>query len=106
MPPITFTVQGVEKLLTGRKPNKGKGPNEITPRLLKELHTEIALILTIIVLRSLDTGKVPKDWTHVIITPAFNKGSKSKPSNYRPINNMHIVKPNGTHQCVKHGGFL
>jgi len=28
---------------------------------------------------------VPKDWNHAIITPAFKKGSTSKPSNYRPI---------------------
>ena len=76
---------GVDKLLTGLNPNKVQGPDEISPRLLKELHTEIAPILTIIFQRSLDTGIVPKDWKHAIITPAFKKGSKSKPSNYRPI---------------------
>ena len=80
MPPITITVQGVDKLLTGLNPNKAQGPDEISPRLLKELHTEIAPILTIIFQRSLDTGIVPKDWKHAIITPAFKKGSKSKPS--------------------------
>ena len=36
--------------------------------------TEIAPILTIIFQRSLDTGIVPKDWTHAIITPALKKG--------------------------------
>ena len=44
MPPITITVQGVDKLLTGLNPNKAQGPDEISPRLLKELHTEIAPI--------------------------------------------------------------
>ena len=61
MPPITITVQGVDKLLTGLNSNKTQGPDEISPRLLKELHTEIAPILTIIFQRSLDTGIVPKD---------------------------------------------
>ena len=42
MPSITITVQGVDKLLTGLNPNKAQGPDEISPRLLKELHTEIA----------------------------------------------------------------
>jgi len=61
MPPITITVQGVDTLLTGLNPNKAQGPDEIPPRLLKEFHTEIALILTIIFQRSLDTGIVPED---------------------------------------------
>jgi len=73
MPPITTTVQGVDKLLTGLNPNKAQGPDEISPRLLKELHTEIAPILTIIFQRSLDTGIVPKDWKHAIITPALKR---------------------------------
>jgi len=107
MPPITITVQGVVKLLTGLNPNKAQGPDEISPRLLKELHTEIAPILTIIFQRSLDTSTVPKDWKHAKITPAFKKGSKSKPSNYRPISLTCIAsKTNGTHHCVKHDGLL
>jgi len=48
MPPITITVQGVDKLLTGLNPNKAQGPDEISPGLLKELHTELAPILTFI----------------------------------------------------------
>jgi len=39
MPPITITVQGVDKLLTGLNPNKAQGPDEISPWLLKEIHT-------------------------------------------------------------------
>jgi len=61
MPPITITVQGVDKILTGLNPNKAQGVDEISHRLLKELHTEIAPILTIICQRLLDTGIVPKD---------------------------------------------
>ena len=85
MPPICITVQGVDKLLTGLNPNKASGPDEISPRLLKELHSEIAPILTHIFQRSLDTGIVPDDWRHAVISPVFKKGQKSKPSNYRPI---------------------
>jgi len=35
MPPITITVQRVDKLLTGLNPNKAQGLDEISPRLLK-----------------------------------------------------------------------
>jgi len=83
--PITITVQGVEILLAGLNPYKAQGPDEISPRFLKEIHTEIASIPTIIFQRSLNAGIVTKDWKHAIITAAFNKWSKSKPSNYGPI---------------------
>jgi len=53
--------------------NKAQGPDEISPRLLKEFHTEIAPILTIIFQRSLVTGIVPNDWKHAIITPALKR---------------------------------
>jgi len=57
MPPITITVKGVDMLLTGLNPNKAQGPDEISPWMLnKELHTDIAPILTIIFQRSPDTG--------------------------------------------------
>ena len=69
--------------MTGLNPNKAQSPDEISPLLLKELHTEIASILTIIFQRSLDTGNVLKDWKHAIITQTFQKGPKS--INYRPI---------------------
>ena len=37
-----MTNKGVEGLLKGLNPNKAFGPDKIPPRLLKELHHEIA----------------------------------------------------------------
>ena len=48
MPDITITCEGIAKLLLNLNPNKADGPDEIKPRVLKELATEIAPILTII----------------------------------------------------------
>ena len=41
--------------------------------------------LYILFKQSLTAGHVPNDWKCANITPVFKKGSKSKPSNYRPI---------------------
>jgi hypothetical protein len=41
---ITITCEGIAKLLLNLNPNKAAGPDEIKPRVLKELATEIALI--------------------------------------------------------------
>jgi hypothetical protein len=40
MPEITITENGVEKLLQNLNPNKACGPDELTPRLLKEFAHE------------------------------------------------------------------
>ncbi|KAL4226412.1 hypothetical protein ACF0H5_014395 [Mactra antiquata] len=85
MDDIMVTTEGVDKLLLGLSPNKAAGPDEISPRVLKELHHEIAPVLTHIYSLSLNTGIVPEDFKKAIVAPVFKKGSKAKPSNYRPI---------------------
>jgi hypothetical protein len=35
---INITLNGVTKLLRDLNPNKASGPDELTPRILKELH--------------------------------------------------------------------
>ena len=85
MPTIDITVEGVDKLLRGLCPSKASGPDQISPRVLKELHHEVAPILCKIFKSSLETGIVPLDWKRAIIAPVYKKGPKSKPSNYRPI---------------------
>ena len=52
---------------------------------MKELKEQVAPILTLIFNTSLHTGKTPKDWKHANVAPAFKKGEKYKPINYRPI---------------------
>ena len=59
---IDISIEGVDKLLQGLSPNKASGPDEISPKILKELHHEIAPILTLIFNLSLETGVVPLDW--------------------------------------------
>ena len=82
---IDISIDGVDQLLQGLSPNKASGPDEISPKILKELHREIAPILTLIFNLSLETGVVPIDWRTADVVPVYKKGSMSKASNYRPI---------------------
>jgi hypothetical protein len=66
---LGVTENGVLKLLTSINPNKAAGPDNIKPKLLKELATEIAPILTIIFRKSFDTGEVPLDWRNANVNP-------------------------------------
>ena len=59
MKDINITPNGVEKLLTDLDPSKASGPDELKPRILKELAKEISPILILIFQKSLDTGVIP-----------------------------------------------
>ncbi|VDH94891.1 Hypothetical predicted protein [Mytilus galloprovincialis] len=56
MPDINITIQGISKLLLNLKSSKASGPDELTPRLLRELAHEISPIVCLIYPK-LDTGR-------------------------------------------------
>ena len=79
---IIITEPGVLKLLQNLDPTKACGPDNISPKILKELANEIAPSLTLIFQKSYDTGMVPADWRHATVAPIFKKGEKYAAANY------------------------
>ena len=82
---LDITANGVLKLLKGLNTSKAPGPDNITPRVLKELASEIAPILTVIFNHSYQTGEVPLVWKSANICPIYKKGKKFEAVNYRPV---------------------
>ena len=64
---------------------KAAGPDGIKPLVLHQLRNELAPIIQVIFQRSIDSGRVPTDWTEANVCPLFKKGEKSEAANYRPI---------------------
>ncbi|MCG7878314.1 MAG: reverse transcriptase family protein, partial [Candidatus Thiodiazotropha endolucinida] len=71
--------------------HKAAGPDQLKPLVLQRLRDVIAPILQVIFQKSLDTGRVPKDWTTAYVCPLFKKGDTSLASNYRPISLTSIL---------------
>ncbi len=82
---IEISTNGIDKLLRNLNPHKAYWPDQITPTILKELHSEIAPILKIIFQKSLDSGTLPSIWKRANVAPIYKKGERSNPANYRPI---------------------
>jgi hypothetical protein len=82
---IVVEKEGVRKLLLDLKAGKAPGPDGIRKSDLCVAVSEISEILTNIFQYSLDIGLLPTIWKDANVAPIFKAGSKSSPSNYRPV---------------------
>ena len=83
---ILITEQDVKDQLTNLNCNKPGGPDEIMPKLIKTVSTNLVKPLTLLFNRSLQLGQVPSQWKMANVSAIFKgKGSEQEPSNYRPI---------------------
>ena len=82
---IAVSKDGVIKLLKGLNPSKALGPEELHPRVLKELATELCPVFAHLFQQSIDTGEIPKEWSLANIWPLFKKSDRSLACNYRPV---------------------
>ena len=85
MPGIFITERGVFKLLQALNISKEAGPEVLRPRVLKELSSELAPILTLLFQASLNQQSLPDLWKHAIVNPIYKKGDTTNPSNYSPV---------------------
>jgi hypothetical protein len=82
---IEISRREIIKKIDKLKKDSAPGPDNIHPRLLKELKHQIADPLAKIFRKSLDSGIIPADWKKAKVIPIYKKGAKSDPGNYRPV---------------------
>ena len=78
---IEFSREDVFNQLLHVNPNKGQGPDEIHPRILREVPT-LCEPLYILFRFSLESAQLPRDWTTANICALHKKGSRSTTNKY------------------------
>ena len=89
---IGITKEKVETVISLLKEDSAPGPDEIPPRLIRELKDELTEPLTTLFKASMETRKIPDEWREASVTPIYKqKGSKSEPGNYRPVSLTNVI---------------
>jgi hypothetical protein len=88
---ITILEKDVDDILKCIDTNKAYGPDNISPRLLKEARPSITKILTKIFNKSLQLAKFPLMWKRANVLPIYKKAETFITTNYRPVSLLSIL---------------
>jgi hypothetical protein len=88
---ITIKEQDVKDILSTLNVNKAYGPDNLSPRIIKETGDTLVTVLTRIFNLSLAKGVFPKLWKKANVLPIFKKAEQFLPTNYRPISLLCIL---------------
>ena len=80
-----INTEDIREILGKLKINKSRGPDDIHPQVMKEAAAAIAVPLTILYRKSIESGSLPKQWKQANVTALHKKGNKQLPNNYRPV---------------------
>lgn len=75
----------IEKILQEMPSKTSNSPDGLPSLFLKRCAIPLALPLTLLFQKSLDTGFIPEIWKESIVYPLFKKGNREDVRNYRPI---------------------
>ena len=81
----------MQRALYNLNSSKSHGPNQVHPKVLKELAKQLSYPLRLLFDKTLREGKIPESWKVAEVKPIFKKRNKNSPANYRPVSLTSII---------------
>ena len=72
---VEVTHDMVKDYLGKLNANKSCGPDDLHPRILKEVKDTISELISLLMNMSIEQGTIPSDWKNAMITPIYKKES-------------------------------
>ena len=89
---LTYTSEiDIEKILKGTKACKAAGIDDLSGRFLKDGSRVLSKPISELCNLSIKLGSFPDSCKIAKLKPLFKKGSKTNPSNYRPISLLPLI---------------
>ena len=88
---LNVTAEMVQNEIKNHNMNKSCGPDEIHPRMLIELSSNISKPIAFLFNKTIEYGKIPNDWKKANVSPIFKKGARNRAENYRSISLTSVV---------------
>ena len=90
---LEITEENVKSLLIKLDKSKSMGPDGVHPKLLSTLakNSEFVTSITLLFKKCFETSSIPSQWKTANVRALHKKGSKTDPSNYRPISLTCII---------------
>ena len=102
MSDVNISAAGVQKLFETLDPHKAVGPDNISPRILKELAAVLCPFLSNLFQQSSESVKLPIDWKLANVCPIYKSGCHKNPGNYCPVSLTSIVSKTLEHISYSH----
>ena len=102
MGPKIIEISDVLRALGRLNVSSSPGSDDIHPKFLRECSEFLVYPLLLIFVKSLRSGRLPLMWKFSLVTPIFKSGSRSSPSNYRPVSLTSVPCKLMEHVLVEH----
>ena len=88
---LVLRVEEVYNVLKNLDKSKASGPDNISPRLLKECASQLAPSICLLFNKSVQSGVLPDEWLKANVVPVHKGGSRDDARNYRPVSLLSVV---------------